>query len=376
MTNVATSLRSVLGAVCKDWPRFHRALREPVTAGSDPARGWSSLCNRIERMTPNREGPGVRCEWEWGSDLRACVDLPFLGRRLMARSLADWPISFAAQPRPGQGPLVSFIFAHAGTDRLTQLRQTIASIYAQECVDIECVVIDQSPAPIESRLPPGVVYRHLDKRRVAPGWYKSWAYNIGARTATSEILIFHDGDICAPTRYAHEVHQTLTTRGYDAASLQRFLYYLNADDTAKLETNQRFTGRETPQRVYQNWKGGTIAIRRETFLQLGGFDEGFVDWGGEDDEFYQRCGGVRHCRYGYLPFVHLWHPPQVDRKAEDNPNITAVMPWRMGLPIAERIAELTRRNFGDPHGPDPSRSYKSQRADRVATSRQTADSSC
>jgi hypothetical protein len=361
-----TSWRSWLGAWLKDVPRFRVALAEPVSTGSDPARGWSSLCNRIESMTPNRTGPGVQCDWEWGSDLQACKALPFLGRQLMARSLQDWPIRFATAPVCSTGPRVSVIIAHAGTDRLTQLRRTIAALFAQVDVTIDCIVIDQSREPIEAQLPAGVTYRHLAKTDIAAGWYKSWAYNIGARLATSEVLIFHDGDICAPERYAAEVYDTLTTRGYDAASLQRFLYYLNPTDTASVEQQNAFSLRETPERVYQNWKGGTIAVRREKFFALGGFDEGFVDWGGEDDEFYDRCRGVKHCRFGYLPFVHLWHPPQVDRKAADNRNITDVMPWRMGLSVTERMAELSQRQFGDLSAPDPRQSYKSR---SVATGR-------
>jgi hypothetical protein len=111
--------------------------------------------------------------------------------------------------------------------------------------------------------------------------------------------------------------------------------------------------------VFQNWKGGTIAIRRDAFFELGGFDEGFVDWGGEDDEFYDRCGALTHCRYSYLPFVHLWHRPQQDRKLADNLNISRIMPWRMQIPAAERIAELKSRDFGNPSRPDPFFSYKS-----------------
>ena len=43
-------------------------------------------------------------------------------------------------------------------------------------------------------LPPGITYRHLAKAGVARGWHKSWAYNVGARAATGDILVFHDGD--------------------------------------------------------------------------------------------------------------------------------------------------------------------------------------
>lgn len=251
---------------------------------------------------------------------------------------------------------------------MPQLRRTIRSLYAQDDVSVECVVIDQSETPVLSDLPPEVIYKHLTKAGVARGWHKSWAYNVGARVASGDILVFHDGDICAPQRYGAELVRTLQQDGSDVASIQRFLFYLNPQDTTSVERQDEFTARIVPQRVFQNWKGGTIAIRRDAFFSVGGFDEGFVDWGGEDDEFYDRCQHtLRHCRFGYLPFVHLWHQPQPDRKATENVNIAKIMPWRMGLPAAERCRELTSRQYGSVTSPDPAVSYKaaSTRAEQV-----------
>jgi hypothetical protein len=361
------SLRAWLGVAMRDWPRYRRAMREPVTVGQNPARGWISLCNRIESITPNVDGPGVRCDWEWGSDLHACHVWPRLGQKLLQVALREWPIRFSDHPQPSSGPRMSFIIAHGGRDRLPQLQRTIRSLFAQTEIDLECVVVDQTAESILEELPSEVIGHHLRKNGVQDGWHKAWAYNVGARRATGEILVFHDGDICVPHRYGTEIARAILSNGNDAASLQRFLFYLSPNDTTAVETNDDFPPSLVPARVYQNWKGGTIAIRRESFFSIGGFDEGFVDWGGEDDEFFQRCRlGLKHCRFGYLPFVHLWHPPQPGRKATDNPNIARVMPWRMNLPVTDRIVELTERRFGDPTGPDPEQSYKSTLQHKVA----------
>ena len=99
-------------------------------------------------------------------------------------------------------------------------------------------------------------------------------------------------------------------------------------------------------------------------MAIGGFDEGFVDWGGEDDEFYDRCGLLGHCRSGYLPFLHLWHPPQPDRKVSTNPNIADVLPWRLALLQYDRVTELSQRGWGDVVGPDPMVDYKTLRQAR------------
>lgn len=352
------TIRDIAGVTLLDLPHFRRALRNKRENLGERSSGWISMCNRIERLTPNPNGPGVHCDWMWGSALHACQVWPWLGRELMRAALRDWPIRFADAPVSETGPRISFVFAHSGRDRVKQLRRTIRSVFAQQHVQVECIVVGQSPSPVEGMLPNRIVFRHLEKDHLPAGWYKSWAYNVGARIATGDILIFQDGDVCVPARYSAEVARTILTDGYDVASLQRFLFYLDQTATGQIEASDGANFRCTPERVFQNWKGGTIAVQRDAFFRLGGFDEGFVDWGGEDDEFYDRCGALNHCRFGYLPFIHLWHRPQQDRKVADNPNISRVMPWRMSLPQTQRIQQLNARDYGNPSGPDPTTSYK------------------
>ncbi|GEM_PF-2429160 len=92
--------------------------------------------------------------------------------------------------------------------------------------------------------------------------------------------------------------------------------------------------------------------------RLGGYDEGFVGWGGEDNEFFDRCKHIGHLTFGYVPFTHLWHAPQSDKHIDDNKNITRVLEARVSIPTAERIAELTQRKFGSATLPDPSSGYR------------------
>jgi hypothetical protein len=277
----------------------------------------------------------------------------------MAAALEEWPIRFAIRPMEGDGhPEVSFVIAHAGADRVPQLQRTLQSLFAQEAVRCEYIVVDQSQAPVLGRLPGDIVYKHLDKSQFPAGWRKSWALNVGSRIAQADILVFHDGDICAPAAYARELLRTLSTGQSGAASLQRMLFYLDRADTEGLGSHGRILSPATPSLVFQNWKGGTIAVRRDAFASIGGFDEGFVDWGGEDDEFYDRCADLRHCRAGYLPFVHLWHPPQAKRMEPDNVNTSRILPSRLAIPRKERIVELRMREWGNDKDPGLANRYE------------------
>ena len=69
----------------------------------------------------------MSCDWEWGSDLHACLVLPRLGRQLMNVALREWPIRFADALPIANGPRVTLIIAHGGRSRLPQLIRTIRS---------------------------------------------------------------------------------------------------------------------------------------------------------------------------------------------------------------------------------------------------------
>lgn len=350
-------IREISGVVVKDAWRYALALYGPKCGQVGPP--WLWLRNRHEQLTPNPSGPGVHCEWKWGSSLHACGVVPSLGRQLMLAALRQWPIRFASTPVSESGPRVSFLFAHRGRERLPQLRQVIQSVFAQRDVRVECIVVDLSSEPLAGELPSNVVYRHVDTSHLPPGWFKAWAFNLAARLANGDVVVFQDGDICVPERYGSEVAGVILDRGYEVASIQRFLFYLDGLSTEAVYQRECISP-SVPVRVSQNWKGGTIALSRPSFFDLGGFDEGFVDWGGEDDEFYDRCAAKRHWQYGYVPFVHLYHRPQSDRHGGDNLNVNQVLPARLAIPCSQRIAELQSRGYGNEDGPSPRESYKVQ----------------
>lgn len=352
--------RDLPGVVLKDLPRYHKALaRSGAGFESDPG-GWISLCNRNERLLQVPGQRGFQCDFADGSTLHAPQVWPSLARRMLASTLAEWPIAFAQTPVcTDLHPEVSVIFTHRGTDRLPLLLRTIETVNAQLDVACECIVVDQSNVPIRDALPKHVRHIWLDNSALEPGWRKSWGYNVGARAAMGEILIFQDGDVLMPSRYAGEVLTALRDGHHAAASLQRFLFYVDQPATSRILAGLMDPSQSKIDQIRHNWKGGTIAIRRHTFFDIGGFDEGFVDWGGEDDEFYDRCAEVGHLRAGYIPFVHLWHAPQQGRVTKfDNPNTVRLMPSRMALTRAARIRELKDRNFGQIENPIPIERYE------------------
>lgn len=59
-----------------------------------------------------------------------------------------------------------------------------------------------------------------------------------------------------------------------------------------------------------------IAIRRENWLAVGGYDEAYVDWGPDDLDFNRRIEKLWPTRRVAGEVLHLWHG---DRNPDDSP---------------------------------------------------------
>lgn len=239
---------------------------------------------------------------------------------------------------------MSFIIGHRGLERLPHLMHVLGSIAGQRRGDIECIVIEQSSSPqVLDQLPTWVRSLHLPVTADFP-FSRSWAFNVGARAASGDLLVFHDNDMLIPTAYTEELvrhHEA----GYDVINLKRFVFYLDERQTERVFQGLDLQDVKTRVVVQNLEGGGSLAVDREAFFELGGFDEEFVGWGGEDNEFWERSHLRAVWSYGYLPIVHLWHAPQPE-KGDPGRSTMALLDRRTGIPAPERVRELTGRDFG------------------------------
>ncbi len=359
------AFRPLVGALLMDWPRYQWAMH-----ARDPH--WVRLCNRHERLERAPDGPGVRCDWPWTSPLYAPQVLPSLGLDLLRRAEQEHSFQCAAFPPPSdEPPQISFIIGHRGQARLPQLLVTLGSLAAQRRVRIEAIVVEQSATPeISQALPAWVSYVHTRLPHPAMPYCRAWAFNVGGRMARAPILCLHDNDLPIPEDYAL-AHLGYFSRGYQVVNLKRFIFYLDppTSDALFAPCTPGAVGAEdggiwghdhcrmvAPEKILQNaLGGGSLVIEKAAYLDIGGFDESFVGWGGEDNELWERVSTLRLYPYGYLPMLHLWHPAQPDKGQDSGRGrLTSVQfDARMALPVAQRIDELRARAFGDPHSPTP-----------------------
>lgn len=337
------SLKEKLGAVVRDLPQFVWSMRP---SSHHP---WIYVRNRDERLTPDDAGRGTECDWQWTSDLHIARVFPSLGRALMKRALGDWPIGFRSEPvHPAEKPELSFIIGHRGIERLHHLLLTIQSIAAQREISLECIVVEQSNfSEVSKNVPAWVRYIHAPLPYAEMPYCRAWAFNVGARAARGEVLALHDNDMLVPQDYAREIMERFRD-GYKVANLKRFIFYLAQNHSERLLTGMGDISDAPPQSVVQNLEaGGSVAIGREDYFDIGGFDESFIGWGGEDNEFWERAQTLEVWPYGYLPIVHLWHPMQSGKYKQDR-STAKLLELRSAIPLHERIAELAARDFGNP----------------------------
>lgn len=338
------SLREHLGVWLKDRWRWERALRSQ-------SQRYLRLCNRREALEPAPHGGGQACLWPHTSRLHAAMVEPELARRLLRRCLRDAPIVRASSPRAtapqanGANPQLSVLIGHRGLERLPLLLATLESLAAQADVQLECLVIEQDDVVRIGAALPGWV-RHIHAPLAEPGapYNRSHTFNVGASAARAPVLLLHDNDMLVPTGYGSRILKRIQ-EGYDVVNPKRFIFYLSkAHSQAVLEAGAAFDAAPADTIVQNLEAGGSMAIRADTYADIGGMDEGFSGWGGEDNEFWDRCLTRPSWIWGYEPIVHLWHSSQPLKQASANPNLDRARAL-MALPREERIQRLRQRRL-------------------------------
>lgn len=341
----STPARSLLGVLLKDVPRYVPAL---LGAGER----YLALRNRNEVLQAAPDGSGYRCEWQWTSDLHAPKVVPGLGARLMGLALRAHPVCFSDAPPEYNGlPEVSFIIGHRGDSRLPHLLKTLESIAGQQNTSVECIVVDQDVETRVRGLLPGWV-RHVHTPPPSPDmpYCRSWAFNVGARSARGDLLVLHDNDLLISADYAARSLDRVQA-GFDVVNLKRFGFYLSESHTREIFTGRSAITDHPPESIMQNLLGGgSIAITREAYLRIGSMDEGFVGWGGEDNEFWERAQTLTVWPYGCLPYVHLWHPAQARKYQSENPTLARYRELSE-IDAAKRIEALLSSTSGEVSGP-------------------------
>lgn len=205
--------------------------------------------------------------------------------------------------RPGPLPTVAVIIP--AFNRVGLLQRTLAGIAAQTTPPDEVIVVDDGSdddiaagvAAITLPVPVTVL------RRERSGYGAGAARNLGAAQATSEVLLFLDAD-CLPApglvaghlAWQRRADNLVVVGGRRFADTGRTRLDDLAAGTADLDAitvprtdwRDRLVRRSTRLRhgteAFRAVLSGNLSLMATLFDAVGGFDEGFTTWGGEDTE--------------------------------------------------------------------------------------------
>lgn len=308
--------------------------------------GYLRIRNRHEKLGLGPRSNCYVCLWPYTSRLKAVEEWPFISKLLLKRVIRDNIFNYQDK-RDGQDRIdISVIIGHRGEERLGLLLTTLRSIAAQKGVGLECIVVEQDSKPtITTRLPKWVDYVFQEISQDCQ-YNRASAFNLGAKLAKGDILLLHDNDMVIAEDYCSEI-VGLVREGYEALNTKRYVFYLDPQDSQKVMQSTTELRKSNPTYVVQNLEaGGSMAITKNAYFRIGGMDEDFIGWGGEDNEFWQRCSTLKKWIWGFSPIIHLWHKSQPLKDCKENKNIARARMLEE-INIDTRIRRLRVRNKMD-----------------------------
>ncbi len=292
-------------------------------------------------------------------------------------------------------PQISVILS--SYNRPTHLLHSLVSLAYQRGVDgqFEVVVTDDGStddtADVVSQFARSAEFPVLFTTHEHRGYRLARCRNEGTRASSAPYLLFSDADCLFPPE--HLFHH-LRVRRHGVAYSGEFLR-LDEQSTQRLDREAIAAGayqtwvstrerwrvyrRQLKDRFYEaighplkpKLKGCNIAVWRSDLERVNGFDERFVGWGCEDDDFAQRLrrADVRVATILSTTRVyHMWHPAHTSQpgKWRDGANVKYFL--RSDKPIRCAVGLTT----DSPHGSSPPPSAPVDRRTRIWQKRPAA----
>jgi glycosyltransferase involved in cell wall biosynthesis len=174
----------------------------------------------------------------------------------------------------------------------------------------------------------GFPFRLIPVTRAHDGYRLASLQNLGARQATGTRLQFTNADVvhCPASVSGHAklpgdmvgagIIKSISARGTAMVTLEtvrdfRELLKL-AGQFPERRTNAGCVVQDPNLDPLPVW-GGNFSVPKEAFDKVGGFDEGYVGWGGEDGDLVKRCQKQAGCKIVWVTnsvVYHLSHPVQ------------------------------------------------------------------
>ncbi|MDH5692156.1 MAG: galactosyltransferase-related protein [Gammaproteobacteria bacterium] len=278
---------------------------------------YKRVHNRKESVTSRNSGNSVQCNWKFSNEIKLCNAVPITAKILLKKSCEEYPFVLKdSLPVRSNDILISVIIGHRGLERIEHLEKTIDSFFGQTFSQFEIIVVESDQV---SRLKLREEIQHVFcANKTKEPYNRAQTFNVGARMARGQLLVLHDNDMIVPSTYLQELYDRYC-EGYKFINIKRFIFYLSETTSKHYRATSKLDYENFIfESVVQNLEGGgSAAACKDSFFEIGGMDESFVGWGGEDNEFWERASTRSVYSAGSQPIIHIWHPSQKEKKERD-----------------------------------------------------------
>jgi GT2 family glycosyltransferase len=226
--------------------------------------------------------------------------------------------------------------------------------------EIEVVIVEQSVVPTLSAENDELFENVRLVHAFNPGPFnKSWGLNLAARYAQTAWLFLADADLILPAGLEETLD--LLARGVQLVKPYTRLLDLTEAETfaldegvlpAALADPNAGAAARTALGEHVVIGGGVFALQSGIFARLGGFDERFLGWGGEDDAMSLKIQRLRPSMVQLDALaMHLYHPrslPNLQSHEHYANNLRLLAPYRDLPEVAvNRLFEIQRQAAGN-----------------------------
>lgn len=217
------------------------------------------------------------------------------------------------------------------TERLNNLKRTLEWVNSFTGAEVIVVEQDNHSKLKYTKLP----CRHIFLKSTMP-FNKSWGFNVGLKYANTNIIVFGDSDlIMDPQEFIKSVQ---LVDKYEMINPYNSVIDLNAQESGAgldqiLAINRAGRGETDIQKV--PLCGGICIFRREAIHKIGGWDQNFIGWGGEDDFQSVKVKNFLTFYENTAKCYHLYH----DRPAPD-------MKWyQRNLQLLQKLTSMSKEEL-------------------------------
>lgn len=209
--------------------------------------------------------------------------------------------------------MLSYIINHRGKTGFRLENLIFLVNYLNNFKNIEIIIVEQDSESVLSNLKFPNNCKHIFIKNSGL-FNRSWGFNVGYKYSTNEYLAFGDNDVVI-TKDAYDKSIILLQQNKVVNPYSSIVDTTTQEANLIRQTNSLLSIKREGRRGI-NFCGGLVFFTKQMFEQIGGWDEDFRGWGGEDNAltFYKIPLILgKECMeeidsVGY----HLWHERNVN----------------------------------------------------------------